>query len=582
MRPLGSALLTAALVALYTDAAVRIASKLLALRNPDDTIAGESFPPPRHTTDLPPPPPPPPPSPLPLPTLTAAQLRRDASASRAAVEAAAADEREALAGIPEAEGSVEDNGSSDECGAHRLLYGNMDEDLAPWHALGVRVGAEQMGKLVEFVRVHRGRWDSWVSDTMTPILVRGGEVYLSAGPPTKDPTNYFWTVLRDLQELARTARLPDVEFLLNMADKPIVRAEKSGRPSAPGVPVFSYCKRDGYLDVLVPGYYSPDRVCGLVAADEEAAAHPWATRREVAFARYTHFCAPQQQADVHGRALPPCARSYFAALGATTEGSALLDVRPTNTVNDTSDPSLEYGRRLLRNGTGLPLAQHAKYKCAAAHPSPRRPCLVLRPHPSPRRPCLVPWHWPECCALGPTRRCPTWQVPARHRRLQRGVQAAAAARRRLGGAPPRLDVARVLLPSAAAIRQLRAALARREGRRAAGRAVAQGARPAGEAHRRGGAAPRVQPPHAARKALLLATAAARLRHDDRRRRHARAAAARLPARAAQHHVPRARRAQRVLLQRAARGQERAATARWLRLPQAGARHERLVRGVLVR
>ena len=29
-----------------------------------------------------------------------------------------------------------------------------------------------------------------------------------------------------------------------MADKPIVRAERSGRPSAPGVPVFSYCKRE--------------------------------------------------------------------------------------------------------------------------------------------------------------------------------------------------------------------------------------------------------------------------------------------------------------------------------------------------
>ena len=273
--------------------------------------------------------------------------------------AAAADELEASAGSPE---SVEDNGPSDECGAHRLLYGNMDQDLAPWHALGVRVDAAKMGKLVEFVRVHRGRWDSWVSDTMTPILVRDGEVYLSAGPPTKDPTNYFWTVLRDLQTLSRKVRLPDVEFLLNMADKPIVRAEKSGRPSAPGVPVFSYCKRDGFLDVLVPGYYSPDRVCGLVKADEAAATHPWARRREVAFARYTHFCAAQQQSDVHGRALPPCARSYFAALGATADGAALLDVRPTNTVNDTTDPSLEYGRLLLRNGTGLPLAAHARYK----------------------------------------------------------------------------------------------------------------------------------------------------------------------------------------------------------------------------
>ena len=48
------------------------------------------------------------------------------------------------------------------------------------------------------MRLHRGKWDSWVSDTMTPILIRDGKVYLSLGPPLKDPTNYFWTVLRDL------------------------------------------------------------------------------------------------------------------------------------------------------------------------------------------------------------------------------------------------------------------------------------------------------------------------------------------------------------------------------------------------
>ena len=94
--------------------------------------------------------------------------------------------------------SDEDEGG---CGAHQLLYGNMDADLAPWHALGLRVSAAVMSEQVEFVRLHRGRWDSWVSDTMTPILIRDGEVYLSLGPPLKDPTNYFWTVLRDLQAL---------------------------------------------------------------------------------------------------------------------------------------------------------------------------------------------------------------------------------------------------------------------------------------------------------------------------------------------------------------------------------------------
>jgi hypothetical protein len=146
-----------------------------------------------------------------------------------------------------------------------------------------------------------------------------------------------------------------------MADTPVVAATPSGKPSVP-VPVLSYCKRDGFLDLLVPGYYSPDRVCGLLAAAPAKRAHPWPSRRAVAFARYTHFCKPQKQRDGHGRALPPCARSYFAALGQTAAGSKLLDVRPTNTVNDTADPSLGYGKALLPNGTSLPITEHARYK----------------------------------------------------------------------------------------------------------------------------------------------------------------------------------------------------------------------------
>ena len=124
-------------------------------------------------------------------------------------------------GAAQAETGVEEAVAADEedeggCGAHRLLYGNMDADLAPWHALGLRVTAAEMRRQVEHVRLHRGKWNSWVSDTMTPILIRDGKVYLSLGPPLKDPTNYFWTVLRDLQALALRTRLPDIEFLLNM------------------------------------------------------------------------------------------------------------------------------------------------------------------------------------------------------------------------------------------------------------------------------------------------------------------------------------------------------------------------------
>ena len=158
--------------------------------------------------------------------------------------------------------------------------------------------------------------------------------------------NYFWTVLQDLQRLASKVKLPDVELLLNFADTPVVFASNNGQPTGPGFPVFSYCKRARFLDILVPGYYTPDRVCNEYRARANAA-HPWQSKRRVAFARYTHFCKMQRQADMYERPLPPCARSYYASLALTRAGAKRLDVKPMNVVNDSTDPSLHYGQQLL-------------------------------------------------------------------------------------------------------------------------------------------------------------------------------------------------------------------------------------------
>ena len=250
----------------------------------------------------------------------------------------------------------------DVCAKHDLLLGNLYADFAPWVDRRLRIEEWEMARTIDTVAAHRGRWDSWVTDTLTPLLIKDGRIYLTLGPPQKDPTNYFWTVLAELQKLARTVRLPDVELLLNFADTPIVFAAADGRPSAPHLPVFSYCKRARFLDVLVPGYYTPDRVCQAYrAAGGANEAHPWRTKRRVAFARYTHFCKFQTQQDLFGRPLPPCARSWFAALAATPEAAGRLDVKPLNVVNDTNDPSLAHGARLLAAGASLPLADHGRY-----------------------------------------------------------------------------------------------------------------------------------------------------------------------------------------------------------------------------
>ena len=140
------------------------------------------------------------------------------------------------------------------------MLANVYSDLAPWIDRETRVSASQMRDTINYVAAHRGKWDSWVTDTMTPVLIVGNEIFLPLGPPVKDPTNYFWTVLQDLQALVQRHKVADVEFLLNMADTPVVFAQDDGKPSVP-IPIFSYCKTRRFLDILIPGYYSPDRTC---------------------------------------------------------------------------------------------------------------------------------------------------------------------------------------------------------------------------------------------------------------------------------------------------------------------------------
>ena len=117
---------------------------------------------------------------------------------------------------------------------HEVLYGSLLADLAPWIDRQTRVTESEMVRAINMIDGHRGKWDSWVTDTLTPIMIRDGKVWLTLGPPIKDPTNYFWTVLQDLQQLVTKYRLPDTEMLLNFADTPIgARLTRERKPPRP-------------------------------------------------------------------------------------------------------------------------------------------------------------------------------------------------------------------------------------------------------------------------------------------------------------------------------------------------------------
>ncbi len=357
---LGRSLAGVALALLYADALLRLCSGLFfrdrfgPLLSP--LFASDQAAPPHgrtHRSQLVDPPPPPPPPP-----------QQQALPSQAAATAVPGHEPPPHAdGAPLARSTLDRDAS---CTRHEVLLGSLYADLQPWVDRRLKIDERSMRDAINFASEHRGKWDSWVTDTLTPVLIHGGKVYLTLGPPTKDPTNYFWTVLMELQQLATERRLPDTELLLNFADTPVVYASDDGSASLtqPRLPIFSYCKNEKALDILVPGYYSPDRVCKEYARSythPPAARHPWPKKLRRAFARYTHFCKPQSQKDVYGRKLPPCARSYFASLSASAGRSGQLDVHPMNRVNDTTDPSLGYGRKLLSPSRGLPMAEHGKF-----------------------------------------------------------------------------------------------------------------------------------------------------------------------------------------------------------------------------
>lgn len=80
---------------------------------------------------------------------------------------------------------------NDICTRHEVLLGNLYDDLVPWVDRGLRITEDVMERIINYVAEHRGKWDSWVTDTLTPVLIKNGKVYLTLGPPPKDPTNYF-------------------------------------------------------------------------------------------------------------------------------------------------------------------------------------------------------------------------------------------------------------------------------------------------------------------------------------------------------------------------------------------------------
>lgn len=129
-------------------------------------------------------------------------------------------------------------------------------------------------------------------------------------------------LVHDLQELADSHPVPDVEFVLNVDDYPFInrrRRRRASPPPRPPLPLFSHYQTTAHADVLCPGgsfregRFDQLMLCG---APYYSSRWPWRRKRNAGFWRGHPYCGRH----LYGR----CSRYLLPHLSAQN-ASSLLD-----------------------------------------------------------------------------------------------------------------------------------------------------------------------------------------------------------------------------------------------------------------
>ena len=153
--------------------------------------------------------------------------------------------------------------------------------------------------------------------------------------PTRGPRSpVLVTLVHDLQELADTHDVPDVEFVLNVDDYPFIQRDQrqrpqrdqrqrppdSSKPAKPPLPLFSHYQTRDHLDILCPGGSFREAAYDslmLRGSEHYEQRYPWQSKRPVGFWQGHPYCGRHRFGKCSSLLLP-----HLSAQNA----SSLLDV----------------------------------------------------------------------------------------------------------------------------------------------------------------------------------------------------------------------------------------------------------------
>ena len=189
--------------------------------------------------------------------------RRIRAATAVFVAAAAAASAAATSGAPPRRTDRRPGGRARRGARHAGVLANLHSDLASWIDRETRVSASQMRDTINFVAAHRGKWDSWVTDTMTLVLIVGNEIF-AARAAGQGPDQLLLDGAAGPAGARAAAQGGGRRVPIEHGGH--ARRLRAGRRQAVGAdPHLPYCKTRRFLDILIPGYYSPDRTQAVYA-----------------------------------------------------------------------------------------------------------------------------------------------------------------------------------------------------------------------------------------------------------------------------------------------------------------------------
>lgn len=193
------------------------------------------------------------------------------------------------------------------CAGQQPLFAGVDRDLEPWRRAGGITAASNTAGLKRLFASEASRY-------YVGVVIRRGDVHVTFSNPAHRLAGgaIAASFLLDLYDVSLRWRLPDVEFAIQLGDRPKIElpqqqkaaaaahgtasGSSSQQPQQQSPVVLGYSKAEGFADVMVPHFHFR---CFVDSFDDllprlggEAAGSdgwvPWSSRKDVALGRHRY------------------------------------------------------------------------------------------------------------------------------------------------------------------------------------------------------------------------------------------------------------------------------------------------------